>query len=49
MICCTNSLSLLGHSTILDCNIIEKEKKKKKTLALGKIFKIVNIFTLLYG
>lgn len=47
MICCMNSLSLLGHSTILDCNIIEKEKKK--TLALGKIFKIVNIFTLLYG
>lgn len=45
MICCTNSLSLLGHSTILDCNIIGK----KKTLALGKIFKIVNIFTLLYG
>lgn len=46
MICCVNSLSLLGHSTILDCNIIGK---KKKTLALGKIFKIVNIFTLLYG
>lgn len=36
MICCMNSLSLLGHSTILDCNIIEKEKKKN--LGIGQNF-----------